>query len=387
MPGLFDGINFRVKKTPDSTVDFRLLDVDCNHQIIDELAVLDRTGLFDLNVYSGGGLYSTTLSFSGYNPDKFVYVSTKLPYFNNAFISLLESPSFSSFSNPIVETVVLPYSKEDFPVTKRLLYPPKPNSLSIKQLVSTSATNCGIDDVQTIKLDFSNYTLSQLNGILTFTEDSDASYTDEVGDHPTILQITYVADEKIINPKTKDMYKNWEFVGYGKNNVGIFKIYSRFFTSIKSDLYLRYTTIPSFCPRCYGSNLVNDIQFDSQGRILIVYDFIKLIQDYFKRLFTRKLSNIFQPEEGSYFTSFIGTAKANPNTIQSLIRNEFVKIVNIIRDKQKIQEPIQGISNAEQIAYIEQLTINSVTPTDISVDMKVRSKSNDIALLSATIKR
>jgi len=383
MPGLFNGINFRVKKTPDSSIDLRLLDVDCNHQIIDEAVIFDRNELFGQNAYSSGGPYGSSLVYSGYNPNKFVYISTKLPYFNNAFVSLLENPAFSSFESPIVETTTLSYSKADFPITYRLLFPPKPNSLSIKQLVTTVATNCGIDDVQTIKLDFTNYTLSQLNGIITFNESSDASIVDK----PTVLEITYVADEKNINPKSKDMYVNWEYVGVGKNNVGIFKVYARSFVSIKSGMYLRYTTIPSFCPRCYGTNLVNDIQFDSQGKVLVVYDFVKLIQDYFKRLFTKKFSNIFHTDEGSYFPSFIGTAKANAGTIQALIRNEFVKMVTVVRDKQKIQIPIQGISNAEQIAYIEQLTVTAVDPTSVSVDMKVRSKSNDIALLSASIKQ
>jgi hypothetical protein len=393
--GLFDNINLRVKPSLDSSLDLRLLDQLCDHKIVDEFIRVSGNQLFNQEVYSGGAPYTANRIYSGYDPSNFTYIYTKYPYLKNSAVSLLENPNFSSFQNPIVEILELPLASgvdisgnsiETFPFISQLMFPPVPNSLSIKQIITTVGTNCGIDDVQTLSTPFINYSLSQLNGIIIYPNSADASYIVSGITIPTTLQITYVADEKLIHPKTKDLYVNWEWVGYGKNNIGIFRVFARAFTSPLSNLFIRYSTIPSFCPRCYGTQEVIDLQYDTQGRLLLVYDFIKLIQDFFKRLLTKVGSNPFQPLEGTRVPGFIGN-KVNPGTIKAEMVGAFTGVVNVLASKQAVQIPIQGISTAEQIESITQLSVSNITPTDVSVNMVVKSQSKDVALINATIKQ
>lgn len=392
--GLFDNVNTNVQKTPSSSIDLRLLDVNCNHQIIDETVVFDAVNLFGLTAYSSGPTFSSGPIYSSFDPNKFVYVQTKLPYVKNNFISFTEQ-SYSTYDTPIQETVTLPVASYvnasgitvfNFPFAYKLLYPPKPNSLSIKYILTTNSVNCGIDDIQTTykTVPPENYTVAQIGGTVNFVNVNDAS--DPSIPETTTVIISYVAQPRTINPNTKQQIPNYEFVGFGKNNIGIFKIYARAFNSTNTTLFIRYTTIPEYCPRCAGSLLVNDLNFDEIGRVSLVYDFIKLIQDYFKNLLTSLGSNPFNSDDGSQFPYYVGLKKINTLNIDQKIRNVFLNVLAKVRAKQKIQAPIQGISDAEQIAVIQQLKVYSVSPTDVNVEMTVQSKSNDIALLKSTQK-
>ena len=374
--GLFDNVNTKVKRSPNSTIDLRLLDTSCNHQLIDETLTYNSVDLFGLAAYGSGPSFSSGPVYSGFDPSKFVYVQTKYPYVKNNFLTFLEK-SYSTYDTPIEEVVTLPSLTASFPFSYKLLYPPKPNSLSIKYVLVTNSVNCGIDDIQTTYKPFVNYNVAQLSGLVRFTNQHDINAK---------VIISYVAQPRSVTQKTKEQIPNYEFVGFGKNNIGIFKVYARSFHSINSTLSIRYTTLSDFCPRCAGKDEVNDLQFDDNGRVTLVYDFLKLIQDYFKNLLTSLSSNPFNSNDGSLFPYYVGLKKINALYIDQKIKEEFLGVLKKVRAKQKIQGPIQGISDAEQIAVIEQLKVYTANTTDVNVEMTVQSKSRDVALLQSTQK-
>ncbi len=371
MPGLFQSINPNATPTQNSSLDLRLLDITCNHQILQEFPIAPIDGIFVPLVYNGGIEYNEFGAiFNNFSvPSSFITFSTLLPFADTTSIQIFEVPS-NSFDNPIVEQIIVPSGVNPIYNTQ---FPPIVNSLSIKQ------QNSFIDEdgqTELTYINFNNYSLAQLFGNITFTNKDDSGQT---------IRITYVGDRRKINPKNKYQQTNFEFIGYNSKGGGIFNIYARSFLAPTSSLMIRYTTDIKHCPRCAGKGIVNDLTFDSNYRALMVYDFSKFIQDYFKRLLTRVKTNPFDSTDGSQLPIIIGIGKNNPILIETLIKTEFVKILSVVRNKQAIQKQIQGISLSEQIQQINRLLIKRVNATDIQVDVELLSKSGAIAQIQAPV--
>ena len=131
---------------------------------------------------------------------------------------------------------------------------------------------------------------------------------------------------------------------------------------------------------------MNDIYFDYNGRIQQVYDFSKMIQDMFKRLLTIRGSNVFDPNEGTNVTTYLGMTKADGLVLSDLIKSDIVALIYAIRDKQNLQATTgQTISLAEQIAQVNQISVRATSPTDMEVLIEVVSKSGVIQQISVPV--
>ena len=157
--------------------------------------------------------------------------------------------------------------------------------------------------------------------------------------------------------------------------------------SNKSSLLLTYKTTVNKCPKCAGTGELNDLNFDKIGRLEIVHDFSKLIQDFFKRALTQLGSNPFDSNEGTSMDSLIGIAKGDGLVLDDLVKTELVNLLYRIRAKQETQSDLQGISLAEQIAQINSINVRVVDTNTIYVTVDVLSKSGQTNQLSATIGR
>ena len=372
MPNLFSSINLNTPKSVASTFDFKVLDATCNHQVLNESVDLgaNASDMFSNVVYSGNGVYSNGSIFSGgIDPEASVFVTTKLPI-SDIGVHFFEVPNSSS-NNKITEEFVVPTGlTQQF----RFIFPPVPNS-TVAKLKITDVDEFG--NPQTVYFDFVNYTLSQLFGIVQFNNTSDIGST---------VDFTYVGDKIEIFAKAKDGAPNWEFVGYNQKNQGVFRIYGRAFKSNQSSLNIRYKSVAKECPRCGGNSVVNDLHFnDNKNNYYLVYDFSKLIQDFFKRLLTRVGSNGFHVDEGSQIPIYVGS-KSDPQLIDTLIRTEVVKIVNVVRTKQNTQLIVQGISLAEQLGVINKLLVTAIDPTSVDVEIEVQSLSQGTAQIKTNIR-
>jgi len=252
---------------------------------------------------------------------------------------------------------------------KRLRYPPKVNSVTAKQKIVLSNNEVTF-------LDFTRYNLYQLPGQIEFINSNDVGET---------ILFSYLADKKTTIEKNKDQTPNYKFEGFNAAGKGVFTLYGRFFLSTRAQIFIRYKTTIDRCPKCAGTGYLNDINFDSRGRIQLVYDFSKLIQDFFKRMNTQKGSNSFDVSEGTDIPNTIGLAGADRELAETLIKTEIVNLLFSIRDKQKLQRNVQGIGLAEQIERINSIEVRSINATDMTVAIEVVSKSGRIEQLSSTV--
>ena len=361
MANLFSSINLEVPASVNSTIDLKLLDSACAHPILNEVLTLNASDLFAGVVYSGGNQYNqNNVNYSSLDPDAFVVVTTKNPFINNSSVEFFEISS-SSFDTPITETFTVPDSLN---TRIQLSFPPVPNTVSAQLVLQFTDTD---NEIETVYYPFTNYILYQLLGYVQFTS------TVDIGSN---ILFTYVGDKRKILPKNKILEPNWELLGYDSKGRGIFKVYGRAFVSNTSGLEIRYNTNISSCPRCGGAGIVNDLDISpATNRFYSVFDFSKLIQDFFKRFLTRKGTSPFDPTEGTQIPIFIGIGKANPLFIDTMARTEIIVLLDNIRAKQAVQASIQGISLAEQIQQINYVNVARINATDVNMDISVQSRS------------
>ncbi len=343
METLFREINFSIPKSVDSTIDIKILDTVCDHAVLNE----------EIN-------FTQPTSGAGY-----ATFTTSLPLDLSNY-QLLERQN-SDINNYIEEVFIVP---SGLSTIESFSYPPIPNSVSARlQETIVDEDN----ETQIIYFSFTNYTLFQLTGKFKFTNKNDINST---------IVFKYIADIRNIIQKNKDATLNWELIGINQDGNGIFKIYGRAFNSDDSQLFIRYKTKIQNCTKCGGTGKLTDIDINPlTNQVVSVYDFSKLIQDYFKRFFTRLGSNPFNPSDGSQLELMVGAAQKNAPLLETFIRTEAVNVLNKVRAKHAKQRLTQGISLAEQMQQINRLAVyrtndNRFKSTDINLDIEVLSKSN-----------
>jgi hypothetical protein len=364
--GLFDIINFNVASSADSSYDVRLLDTPCDHHLRDEAVNFDISPVISNTPYSGTGTIFNVSTFNGsIDPNAFFFINTQFPYVNDGSFSLRQGVPNAS-GTTVTETFVIPSGSA---ANITLMYPPQTNTVACQQIVS-------LPNNEITFLPFVRYNLYQLYGNIQFTDALDAGST---------VQFTYMADKKKIIPTNQDGTLNWSYEGLNQFGQGVFKVYGRPLLSTQAQLYVRYTTKLQSCPKCAGEGILNDLNFDGNGRLQLVYDFSKLIQDYFKRLYTIKGSNSFDISEGTEIQSLIGAMKGDTLTLDALIKSEVINLLYSIRNKQSIQQGIQGIGLGEQIAQIDSVDVTSPTSTSLKIVVSVSSLAGITQQVSSTI--
>lgn len=371
--GILDGINFNAEPTPGTSIDFRLLDAPCDHFVRNEVVDnFDIGALLQNMPYSGSSwppkapasIYNNIAYSQSINPDSSTLIKTQLPYVNDGSFMMLQQIDKNLL---ITENMTI----ADTTSFTNLQFPPMTNTVKAKLKSFVNATEYRL-------IDFNRYTLSQLYGQVKFND---------VNDIGQQIVFYYYPDKKVILSKNQAQQFNYEFVNLDQQGRGIFKVYGRAISSSKSNILLRYRTKTLNCTKCLGQNSVNDIVFNANGRIQEVYDFSKMIQDFFKRLLTEKGSNILDLNEGSQIGILSGMAKANPLLLETLIKNQIIDILSAIRTKQGTQKSLQGISLAEQIYQINRVDVRSINATDIGVEIEVLSLAGQSEQIKAIIRR
>jgi len=364
--GIFDDINFNVPPTAVSSQDLRLLDTTCDHIVRNELSDFDISPmLYDIPYSGSSSIFNNSITYSNQiDPEVSVIVKTKLPMQNDGSLILKEA----IFGNVEAhEEFIVPTNINQ---TFQLQIPPKTNSVYAIQKTIDSDTG----DV--IYIDFVRYSLSQLFGIITFTNE------DDIGE--TVI-FYYIPDKRTINAVNKDKSVNYEIIGTDAQGRGILSIYGRAFHSTQASLLLKYRTAITECTKCLGQGVLNDLTINSSGRIQLVYDFSKLIQDFFKRFTTEKGSSIFDVSEGTQTSMLIGISKGDGVLVETFIKNEVVNLVYAIRDKQKDQINLQSTSAGERIAQINRVDVRAINATDFQVLIDVQSESGVIEQIESRV--
>jgi len=95
------------------------------------------------------------------------------------------------------------------------------------------------------------------------------------------------------------------------------------------DYYLDYTTGLATCPYCYGTSLANDIRLSPIGRLNIVFDLDKLIQQVIKSIITPQGKNEYFPMYGTQISNMIGDKDLNGFTIRDEIIRQLMSIKRV----------------------------------------------------------
>ena len=367
--GIFDNINFNIPPSTTSSRDFRLLDTTCDHLVRNESVSNFNINALSTSInYSGNSaLYNNFAYNTQIDPSSSTIIKTQLPWVNVGTLAVYQTINTTP-SNPITETFTV---SSDLTKVYSMAFPPVTNSTTAQQRIYINSTDYRL-------VNFSNYTLSQLYGSIQFNNVNDAN---------SQVDFTYLARKKLIVPvDAVSKQVNYQILGVDQNGSAIIQIYGRALASTQSRLVLRYTTTLQSCTKCAGQGILNDIYFDYNGRIQQVYDFSKMIQDMFKRLLTIRGSNVFDPNEGTNVTTYLGMTKADGLVLSDLIKSDIVALIYAIRDKQNLQATTgQTISLAEQIAQVNQISVRATSPTDMEVLIEVVSKSGVIQQISVPV--
>jgi hypothetical protein len=353
MPGLFNSFNLDTQKTTDSSIDLILLDTTCDHRIVDEAVDIDL---------------STLLSGTTIIPASGAFFNTKYPYVNDGSFSVYQYIETTK-SNPMIDDIKI----LDTTTINNFSFPPKINSTIAKEIVLNSNN-------ETTFLPFTNYKLYQLDGKIQFTNQYDVLPT------PKTIRFKYLSDQKIITEKDINNNLNYKLNGLTQDGKASFTIFGRALYDYRVKLFIRYKTLQSYCTKCNGIGVLNDINFNNNGRLQLVYDYTKMVHDFFKRLYTEKGSNPLNPLDGTNLLGVYELGKNNKYLVDTLIKSEIVQLLNSIREKQSTQTSIQGISDEEQILSLKNIDVSVVNNTDLFVNITVVARNGKSTQISTLVR-
>ena len=175
-------------------------------------------------------------------------------------------------------------------------------------------------------------------------------------------------------------YPAWSL---GKDSVGDSRILT-FQEALIADLPVTasYRAIPSWCPRCQGTLVENDLRINQQGAIQTVEGSDLLYQRCLKVVLTRLGSNPYVPRYGTNLLDLIG--RKNVLGLQQAVTEEVRNALTLLQSVDRQQAKIQQMSLAERLGEIVQVRAltNPEDPTLVQVEIEVRSMSRQPVQLS-----
>lgn len=144
-----------------------------------------------------------------------------------------------------------------------------------------------------------------------------------------------------------------------------------------------YTTEKSYCRRCSGTGVENDIRFDDQGNLSMIEGYDLLYQRVAKVLLTERGSNPYQTFYGSTATRLIGQ-KVSAGVVQALkasVRKALDDLIDIQNQQASVQtmsfeERVKSVLNVEvstvgddETAYLVRVVVQSFSAQPVSINI------------------
>lgn len=175
--------------------------------------------------------------------------------------------------------------------------------------------------------------------------------------------------------KGEDLLVNLNFPG----NFAQPARYFAFKEQVKSNPILKvtYPAPASRCPRCAGTRIENDWQFDISGEPIFIEDENLLNQAALKIILTERGSNPYHPEYGSSLINRIGSKVVGAVTQQ--LREDVLAALNQMRIQQREQARYQRVSPKERLYSINavEVTPHENDPTAFRVFVVVQNASGE----------
>jgi len=149
-------------------------------------------------------------------------------------------------------------------------------------------------------------------------------------------------------------------------------------STVEDFFEVTYVTLRSFCPRCIGLKVLDDISYDVRGALINVRDEKLLLQNLEKFTVTEVESNPFHNFIGTSLISLIGEKIIDVNFLTTKIIQEINATLEKLRDLQ-VQYKATGrdVTDGELLETIEnvEVKIDEEDPTVLRADVTVTAKS------------
>lgn len=143
-----------------------------------------------------------------------------------------------------------------------------------------------------------------------------------------------------------------------------------------------YRAVASWCPRCQGRGVENDLRATQQGAVATVANHDLLYQRCLKVVLTRLGSNPYVTRYGTNLIDMVG--KKNIAGLSQAVNEEVRNALSLMQSIERQQSKIQALTLAERLGEVVrvQTTVDPQDPTIMQVDVEVRSMSRQTVQLT-----
>ena len=135
----------------------------------------------------------------------------------------------------------------------------------------------------------------------------------------------------------------------------------------KSDYYaISYFVQSQYCPKCLGLRIVNDISYTKLGKVNMVENEEKLLQEVLKGLSTELGSNQFHDWIGTQLYNLVGSKIYNVEIIKSKMVQEITNYLDKYTEIQNQQSRFQDVTDREAFYKVLSIDIQPSYDVDIS---------------------
>lgn len=151
---------------------------------------------------------------------------------------------------------------------------------------------------------------------------------------------------------------------------------------------LTYITNVGDCPKCSGGSYLFDYAVDALGRVVLVKDNEKLIQDITKGVLTIKGTNPYHPWYGTILDTLVGSKIADFEKLKLIISQDVQDLFSNIKDLQIQQVEVQDVTDKERVEQL--ISVNTTrpdasNPTLVSVSITYRNRAGNIREIQRVI--
>jgi len=160
------------------------------------------------------------------------------------------------------------------------------------------------------------------------------------------------------------------------------KVYFRKKVKSQINLFeLTYYTTASNCRRCSGLRIEQDFYFNPLGRVVVLENEQKLLQDLQKFTFTEKGSNIFHLYIVTKILESIGSKLVDSSFTELTITQEIIESLQNLKDLQIQQEALQIVTDREFLYRVASVEVNQneIDPSIFTVLVTAVNRAGETA--------
>lgn len=141
---------------------------------------------------------------------------------------------------------------------------------------------------------------------------------------------------------------------------------------------ISYYTISSYCPKCIGLNVLDDIQYNVKGDLLIIRNEALLLQNLEKFTVTEIQSNPFHTFIGTALVKLLGARITDSAFITNKITQQITSSLNALKSLQE-QYRLTGraVTSGELLDVVDSVVVrfDDEDPTILRADVTARARS------------